>query len=105
MMLLYWLAQSEEKRLLAKLDWRRLTTTRFAVAILLALTMPASADDIVSANHFLPGCKSALTDNKVLTPADALLQGRCTGFVQAFLAASPALYFCQPRGATIGQSV
>jgi hypothetical protein len=79
--------------------------TRYAVAILLALTMPASAADIVSANHFLPGCKSALSDNKVLIPADALLQGRCTGFVQAFLAASPALDFCQPKGATISQSV
>lgn len=78
--------------------------TRYAVAILLALTMPASAEDIVSANSFLPGCKSFLSHN-MLTPADALRGGRCTGFVQAFLAASPILDFCQPNEATIGQAV
>jgi hypothetical protein len=77
---------------------------RYAVAILLALTMPANAADIVSANYFLPGCKSALSD-KMFTQAEALEQGRCTGFVQAFLALSPALDFCQPREATIGQAV
>jgi hypothetical protein len=35
--------------------------TKFAVAILLlALTMPACAEDINSANYFLPGCKGTL---------------------------------------------
>jgi hypothetical protein len=77
---------------------------RYAVAILLGLTVPAGAADIVSANHFLPGCKSALS-GKMFTQAEALQRGRCTGFVQAFLALSPALDFCQPREATIGQAV
>jgi hypothetical protein len=44
--------------------------TRYAVTILLALTMPASAADMASANYFLPGCK-AWIDKNTLNPNEA----------------------------------
>jgi len=46
---------------------------RYAVAILLALTMPASAEDMNSANSILPGCKGSLG-------TQMWEQGRCAGF-------------------------
>ena len=48
--------------------------TRYAVAILLALTMPASAAD--PANLILPGCKVFLS---ATTPMEHLSAGRCMG--------------------------
>jgi Ssp1 endopeptidase immunity protein Rap1a len=73
--------------------------TRYAVAILLALTMPASAQDINSANFFLPGCKAFIPR---LTSRD-FEGGRCVGFVHGLLFAVENI--CQPQGATIGQAV
>jgi hypothetical protein len=35
-----------------------MTKPSFVVAILLALTLPASAEDLRSANYMLPGCKA-----------------------------------------------
>jgi hypothetical protein len=43
-----------------------MTKPGFVVAILLALTLPASAEDLRSANYMLPGCK-AYVDRDVST--------------------------------------
>jgi hypothetical protein len=55
--------------------------TRYAVAILLALTMPAGAQDINSANHILPGCKGIL--DRESTPTWG--QGQCAGFIDGLV--------------------
>jgi hypothetical protein len=73
--------------------------TKFAVAILLALTMPASAEDMNSANYFLPGCKGTL--DPASTPT--WNQGLCAGFVAGVLYAAPNL--CLPQGLTNNQAV
>jgi hypothetical protein len=50
--------------------------TKFAVAILLlALTMPASAEDMNDANSILSGCKGTLG-------TQMWEQGRCAGFIE-----------------------
>jgi hypothetical protein len=72
---------------------------RYAVAILFALTMPASAE-IYSANSILPGCKAIVADH----PA-TFDMGRCAGFVHALFFAVDGRHFCWPQGVTIGQAV
>ena len=48
---------------------------KLAVAILLALTMPASAEDMNDANSILPGCKGT-------RGTQMWEQGRCAGFIE-----------------------
>ena len=78
--------------------WRRL-----AVAILLlALTVPASAQDRNSANYLLPGCKSWLDrGTKPLAPDEAF----CAGFVIGLGYGVGGNHFCPPNGATNNQAV
>jgi hypothetical protein len=79
-----------------------------AVAILLlALTMPASAEDTDSANYFLPGCNGLLgrdlttTSKNMLTWKNTL----CLAYIQGLLYAGAGNHFCQPNGVTHGQAV
>jgi hypothetical protein len=74
---------------------------RYAVAILLALTMPASAQDINSANYYLSGCKGFLDRES----APTLMQGRCTGFIDGLGHGIVGKDFCPPNGVTNRQSV
>ena len=78
--------------------WRRL-----AVAILLlALTVPASAQDRNSANYLLPGCKSWLdSEKKLLAPDEAF----CVGFVVGLGYGVGGNHFCPPQGVTNNQVV
>jgi Ssp1 endopeptidase immunity protein Rap1a len=79
---------------------------RYAVAILLALTMPASAEDTRSANFYLPGCKGWLDREKnVLAPDEALEQGLCAGFVIGLGYGVGGRDFCKPEGVTNNQAV
>jgi hypothetical protein len=80
--------------------------TRYAVAILLvALTMPASAQDSNSANFFLPGCKGWLDEKNPFDPSEALSQGLCAGFVGGLLFGIGGNYFCPPDRVTRNQAV
>jgi hypothetical protein len=77
--------------------------TRYALAILIALTMPARAADVDSANYLLRGCKAFIVrENTMPTPIDAMKQGRCVGLVDGL---SYTGNFCQPKGVTTGQAV
>ena len=76
-------------------------TKGFAVAILLALTMPASAEDLDSANYYLPGCKGFLE----ITSSDATRQWLCAGFVSGLAFGIAGKDFCPPKRVTAGQSV
>jgi Rap1a immunity proteins len=79
---------------------------RYAVAILLALTMPASAADTNSANFYLPGCKGWLDrEKKLLAPDEALMQGLCAGLVVGLGYGAGGKDFCQPKGVTNNQVV
>jgi len=73
---------------------------RFAVAILLALTMPARAEDIGSANYFLPGCKAYLDDS--MAGVLMLFGGRCIGFIEGLVYGVEGEDFCQPKGVSAG---
>jgi N-acetylmuramoyl-L-alanine amidase len=55
---------------------------RYAVAILLALTIPASAEDAHSANFILPGCKGILDRENMPPP---LPSGGCYEYSPIFL--------------------
>src|SRR5215469_5867948 len=79
--------------------------TSLAVAILLALTMPASAEGSAqsSANEMLSGCKGLISD-KTPPLREALRQGRCAGYV-AGLVYARSVYLCVPEGATPEQGV
>jgi hypothetical protein len=77
--------------------------TKFVVAILLlALTMPASAQD-TTANQMLPGCKGLL-DNSMTSGVSVYQQGRCGGYV-ASLVYGGGQEFCSPKGVSIGEAV
>jgi hypothetical protein len=72
--------------------------TKFAVAILLlALMMPASAEDMNSANYILPGCKP-------LAPGSTATwkHGLCAGFVAGVAFARKPIV-CVPEEVTTGQ--
>jgi hypothetical protein len=72
---------------------------RYAVAILLlALTVPASAEDMNDANSILPGCKGTLG-------TQMWEQGRCAGFIEGLRYGVGGRDFCPPKEATRGQSV
>jgi hypothetical protein len=75
--------------------------TKFAVAILLALTMPAGAADMASANFFLPGCKGFLVPESTTT----LMQGRCLGVIEGLAYGVGGQEICQPKGGEAGQAV
>jgi hypothetical protein len=79
--------------------------TKFAVAILLALTMPASAEDLDSANHILPGCKGFLSRGSTPTLIESLQQGRCLGFIQGLVHGVGGKDFCLPKGVIAAQGV
>jgi len=78
--------------------------TKFAVAILLALTIPASAQDTTTANQMLPGCKGLL-DDRMTSGVSVYQQGRCGGYVASLVYGVGEQEFCSPKGVTIGQSV
>jgi hypothetical protein len=77
------------------------------VAILLALTVPASAEDMNSANYLLPACKAFLArETTPPTLSGASSQGHCVGFVDGLVHAARSLIFvCVPQEATTGQAV
>jgi hypothetical protein len=75
--------------------------TKYAVAILLALTMPANAQTNPrgTANEMLSGCKGFIGDKTPPSLREALGQGRCGGFVAALVYAR-SVFSCVPEGAT-----
>jgi hypothetical protein len=75
---------------------------RYAVAILLALTMPASAE--TTADQMLPGCKGLL-NNSMTSGVSVYHQGRCAGFIVGLMYGVWGRDFCRPNEATISQSV
>ena len=84
----------------------KLMMTKLVVVILLALTMPASAQDIDSANYFLPGCKAFLVRDKSEVPLTEIFASmRCAGFVDGLVYGVGGKDFCRPNGATIGQAL
>jgi Rap1a immunity proteins len=99
--------KTDDVSILALLSASRGGKMRYAVAILLALTMPASAEDTDSANYFLLGCKGLLgrdlttTSKNMLTWKNTL----CLAYIQGLLYAGGGNRFCQPNGATSGQGV
>jgi Rap1a immunity proteins len=66
--------------------------------------MPASAEDLNSANYFLPGCKGFLNREKKLLADEALMQGLCAGFVDGLVFGAAGKDICPPKGATRGQA-
>jgi hypothetical protein len=60
----------------------------------------ANAQDRASANHRMPGCRSAIAPNDNSNP---YMQGVCTGTVDALQFASVDL--CAPPESTIGQAL
>ena len=79
--------------------------TKFVVAILLALMMPAGAQNNPqsTANDMLTGCKG-LIGGKTPLIREALGQGRCGGYVAALVYAK-SVFSCVPEGATPEQGV
>jgi hypothetical protein len=79
--------------------------TRYAVAILLALTMPASAQQD-TANQILPGCKGYVDrDSRPTTTLNgAWAGGICAGFVAGVGWAGSSIV-CFPAGVTTRQAV
>jgi Rap1a immunity proteins len=78
-----------------------MTKTSLALAILLALTVPVSAQS--SANDMLSGCKGLIGD-KTPPLREALRQGRCAGYV-AGLVYARSVFLCVPESATPEQGV
>jgi Rap1a immunity proteins len=79
--------------------------TKFVVVILLALTMPASAEDRpdyrVSANYFLPRCKGQLKATGIID--ETWDQAKCYGFIEGLVYAAIDRSFCPPKGVVFGQ--
>ena len=74
--------------------------TKLAVAILLALTMAASADDLNSANYILPECKGFL--NREVS-SWTWRQGHCAGFIEGLVYGRGGRDTCPPKEVTNGQ--
>jgi hypothetical protein len=81
-----------------------MTKASFAVAILLALTLPAGAEDTTTANQMLPGCKGLL-DDRMTSGVSVYQQGRCGGHVASLVYGVGEQEFCSPKGVSIGQAV
>jgi Rap1a immunity proteins len=79
--------------------------TKFAVAILVALTMPARAEDLESANFYLPGCKGFIALQSRPTLDGAWRQGQCVGFIDGLMYGVGGTLFCPPKGGTTSQGV
>ena len=80
--------------------------TRYAVAILLALTMPVSAQDRYSANYFLPGCKGFLVhESTQLSVSEMFMAIRCVGFIEGLGYGVEGMVVCRPNEVTTGQLV
>jgi hypothetical protein len=79
--------------------------TKYAVAILLALTIPASAGDVDSANYMLPLCKRSLGTSQISDPVLTVEHGRCAGFIQGIVFGMEGRDFCLPKGIINRQSV
>jgi hypothetical protein len=103
--MLTWLLNGPRLNILGLTLTRSWTMTKFAVAILLMLTMSANAQSNpqTSANEMLPGCKGLISD-KTPPLREALRQGRCAGYV-AGLVYARSVYLCVPEGATPEQGV
>jgi hypothetical protein len=82
---------------------KELTMAKLVVVMLLALTMPASTQDTITANQMLPGCKGLL-DNSMTSGVSVYQQGRCGGYV-ASLVYGGGQEFCSPKGVSIGEAV
>jgi hypothetical protein len=77
---------------------------RYAIAILLALTIPASAQDTTTANQMVPGCKGLL-DDRTTSGVSVYQQGRCGGYVASLVDGGGEQDFCSPKGVSIGEAV
>jgi hypothetical protein len=76
------------------------------VVILLALTMPASAEDTDSANLILPQCKGFLVrESSTPPPSEVFRQGVCAGFVAGLGYGVGGRDACPPNGVTRNQAV
>ena len=79
---------------------------RYAAAILLALTMPASAEEnLASANSYLPGCRDFVVDNWVGGVREAYQRGQCSGFIAGLIYEAAGTSLCMPSGVTYEQGV
>src|SRR5262245_28596658 len=78
--------------------------TKFAVAILLALTIRARAEDTKTANRVLPGCKDS-PDHRLTSGVSMYQQGRCSGYVANLVYGVGEQEFCSPKGVSIGHAV
>jgi hypothetical protein len=74
---------------------------RYAVVILLALTMPAHAQH--SANSYMPGCRDFIANT--WTASDAYQRGKCVGFIAGLIYEAAETSFCMPQGVTYEQGV
>ena len=75
---------------------------RFAVAILLAMTMPVSAEVTDSANFLLPGCK-ALGRERESTPEWRRIL--CLAYIQGLVSGAGGKETCPPKEVTGDQVV
>src|SRR5262249_14176854 len=78
--------------------------TRYAILILLALTMPASAQATTTANQMLQGCKG-LRDDRMNSGVSVYQQGRCGGYVASLVYGVGGQEFCSPEGVSISRAV
>jgi Rap1a immunity proteins len=80
--------------------------TKFVVAILLALTMPANAEEnLASANSYLPGCRYFVVDNWAGGVREAYQRGQCSGFIAGLIYEAAGTSLCMPSGVTYEQGV
>lgn len=79
---------------------------RYAVAILLALMLPANAaENLASANSYLPGCRDFIVDNWAGGAREAYQRGQCSGFIAGLIYEAAGTSFCMPPGVTYEQGV
>ena len=70
---------------------------RYALAILLALMMPASAEEnLASANSYLPGCRDFVVDNWAGGVREAYQRGQCSGFIAGLIYEAEQAFACRP---------
>jgi hypothetical protein len=77
---------------------------KLIAAVLIALTMPASAaDNKGSANSYMPGCRGFIADN--WATGDAYQRGQCIGFIAGLIYEASGTDLCLPSGVTHEQGV